>query len=238
MLNFNLRENKAFILPAFIFLMVFLVTVTFLKPKLSQIFIIRQEINSEKKQLASLTQKLASLDGLAQVELNEKTTLVLNALPAEKDVAKNLFIIKQLVQESDLGLNNVTIGDVGDISTASAQAKIEKGEVLPAMIFSVSVSGQMSKIGDFISKINSTLPVMKVNQIYLSNKKGDIPEVTLDINSYFLPIPKTLGKIDQAVAIINSKEEETFEKLKEFKVLDLQDSFYYSEGEKENPFVY
>lgn len=238
MFNLNIKENKVFALPVLILFIVFLVSVVFLKPKLSEILEIRRDIKSEKNNLATLTQKLTTLDGLAQVELNEKAFLTLNALPIEKDVAKNLFILKQLVQDSGLGLSNITIGNVGDISTASAQTKIEKGEVLPAMIFSISVSGQMSEIGDFISRVNLTLPIMRINQIYLSNKKGDIPEITLDINSYFLPLPKTLGKVEDLVAVISPQEEKVFEKLKEFKVFDLQEGFYYSGGQKDNPFVY
>lgn len=238
MFNLNIKENKVFALPILILLVVFLVSVVFLKPKLSEILEVRRDIKSEKKSLTALTQKLTTLDSLAQVELNEKALLTLNALPIEKDVAKNLFILKQLVQDSGLGLSNITIGNVGDISTASAQIKLEKGEVLPAMIFSISVSGQMSEIGDFISKINFTLPIMRINQIYLSNKRGDIPEITLDINSYFLPLPKTLGKVEDLVVAISPQEEKVFEKLTEFKVFDLQEDFYYSGGQKDNPFVY
>jgi Tfp pilus assembly protein PilO len=215
-MKINLKNLKQFLLPILIIFVILVVTVAVLKPKLETISESRRELIKDKKTLANLTTKVATLEGLARVEFSEKVDVALAVLPAEKNVPGNLSVIKNVALNNGLIVNNITIGEIGEIATISSTEKKAKDSILPSFKVNLSLIGDVKMIKDFISQIQSTAPLMSVENLSISQKKTEIPETRMTIEAYFLPFPKTLGKAEQQLVAITSGEEKIFNRLNEF----------------------
>ncbi len=238
MFNLNLKENKVFLWPALILFLIVVASVFILKPKVSGIAKSRRELLAGKKTLASLTQKVAALEGLAEVELSEKVNSVLKVLPVEKDIPRNLFVLKRLALDAGLIFEGMTLADVGEISTAAAEPKLKKGEILPSLSFDILVVGERDKVKNFLSSLKTTAPLMEVKELVISQKKENLPKITILINSFYFPLPKTIGKPEKPIVSIIRAEEEVLLKISEFKSFKDEGEFYFATGLKDNPFAF
>jgi len=235
-MKINLKDLKPFLLPALIVFLILVVTAFVLKPRLEVVAKSRQQLVKDKKILAELTKKLATLEGLAKVEFSEKTDIALAVLPAEKDVPTNLAVIKNIALNNGLIVSNITISEVGEIATVSSESKIKKDALLPSFSLNVALFGSLEMIKNFISQIQSTAPLMEVRNVSLSQKKTESPETKMEIEAYFLPFPKTLGKPEQQLVAITSGEEKIFNRIKEFTFLSNEKSLPNLPVGKENLF--
>ena len=215
-MKINLKDFKPFLFSGIIFLLIFIVTVAVLRPRFTLMLKSRRQLISEKKTLADLTAKLGTLEGLAKVEFTDKVGVALSVLPSEKDVPRNLFVIKKVALNSGLIASNIAVSNVGEIATASANQKAAKGEILPFFTINITVNGEQERIKNFISQIETTAPLMKVKGFSIMQRKSEFPETTLGIQAFFLAFPNTLGKPEQQLIPITSGEEKIFQKLSGF----------------------
>jgi len=215
-MKINNTEYKTFLIPGAILVLILITTVFVLKPRISSIIESRNQLLADKKMLTSLTAKLAALEGLAKVEFSDKVDVALNVLPSDKDVSRNLSVIKKIALNNSLIISDISISDIGELATASSKQKIAKGEVLPFFTLDMTVIGGRELIKSFIEQIESTAPLMKNRSLSISQKKEGLTETSLEIQAFFLPFPKTIGKPEQQLVPIASEEEKTFEKINGF----------------------
>lgn len=235
-MKINLKNLKPFLLPILVIFLILVVTAFVLKPRLEVMVKSRQQLIKDKKVLADLTKKLATLEGLAQVEFSEKTEIALAVLPAEKDVPSNLSVIKAVALNNGLIINDIIISEVGEIDALASDIKLKKDDILPSLRLDVSLTGSLEMIKNFISQIQSTAPLMEVKNVSLSQKKTESPETKMQIEAYFLPFPKTLGKPEQSLIAITNGEEKIFSRISDFTFLNSQQTLPNLPVGKENLF--
>ncbi len=238
MFNINLKKNKIFFIPLAVLFLILIASLFILRPKIADIFKARRDLTSNKKRLTTLTEKASVLEGLAEVELNEKVNDVLRVLPVEKDVAKNIFVLKRLALDAGLVFGGVNLSEVGEISTESAKTKLTQGAILPSLSFNVSLIGSQDRVKNFLVDLEKTAPLMKVAQLTISQKKENPSETTILIESFYLSLPKTIGKLETPIASVNREEENVLLKVAEFKSFRDEDEFYFATGFKDNPFAF
>ena len=78
-----------------------------IKPKILNIIQTRKNISIDKIILGKLTQKVNTLEGLDQAELEEKLNLSLKVLPPEKDVPGLMSSFRLVAQEAGLTLKSI-----------------------------------------------------------------------------------------------------------------------------------
>lgn len=235
-MKINFKDLKPFLLPILVVFLILVVTAFVLKPRLEVMAKSHQQLIKDKKVLADLTKKLAALEGLAKVEFSEKTEIALAVLPAEKDVPSNLSVIKTVALNNGLIVNGITISEVGEINALASDIKLKKEAILPSFKLNVNLTGNLETIKNFISQIQSTAPLMEVKNVSLSQKKTESPETKMEIEAYFLPFPKTLGKPEQQLMVITSGEEKIFSRINGFTFLKGQQTLPNLPVGKENLF--
>jgi len=235
-MKLNIKDFKPFLIPGIIVLLILMMTVFVLRPKVILILKARNQLMTDKKTLMSLTQKLATLEGLAKVEFADKVDVALDVLPSEKDVPNNLFVLKKIALDNGLIVSNIVVSDLGEIATVSSEQKTSKGEIIPFFTLNITVIGESSLIKNFISQIESTAPLMRVKRVSAMRKRTDIPEISLEIQAFFLPFPKTIGKPEQQLVAINSEEEKIFELISSFNFLSNEEDLPNLPVGKENLF--
>jgi len=164
--------------------------------------------------------------------------MMFSELPTEKDVAKNIFVLKRLALDAGLVFEGVNLSEVGEISTESAKTKLIQGAILPSLSFNVSLIGSQDRVKNFLGDLGETAPLMKVAQLTISQKKENPPEATILIESFYLSLPKTIGKLETPVVSVNREEENVLLKIAEFKSFKDEDEFYFATGFKDNPFAF
>jgi Tfp pilus assembly protein PilO len=215
-MKIDLKEIKTFTLPLFVVMLILIFSLTILRPKLEIIFKTSSQLNANKKTLTALTKKLATLEGLAKVELTDKTNLALDVLPAEKDVAGSLFSIKKIAYNNGLIVGDISISEVGELATVSAKQKASKNEIIPSFKVNVHLVGEVEKIKNFVSNLESNTPLMRISQISLNTKKDLGQEAIIYLDAFFLPFPASIGKSEQPLTAITAEEEKVFVKISQF----------------------
>jgi len=220
------KKSKSFLFPGLILVLVILVSLFWLRPKVATIIKANRELTTSKKTLAELTQKVTILGGLSQPELSEKVDLVLKVLPSEKDVPRNLFVLKRLALDSELMVNELSIPEVGEIASSSAETKKTKDEILPSLSVKLTLVGSREKIINFIQQVEVTAPLMRVSSLAISQKGEGLDEAMIEVRTYFLFFPKTIGKLEQPIVPVTSQEEKVFGELASFKLPETNESTF------------
>lgn len=176
-----------------------------------------RDLTTNRKTLVELTKKVTSLEGLSKPELTDKVDLVLKILPSEKDVPGNLFVLKKLALNNELMVSELSIPEVGEIASSSAETqKTSKDEILPSLAVKLTLVGSREKIISFLQQVETVAPLMKVSGLTMSQKMEGLDEALVDIRTYFLPFPKTIGKLEQPIVPVTSQEEKVYGDLTKF----------------------
>ncbi len=236
-LKLILTRYRPFFFPLLIGLAILILTITLLIPKITQIFELRQDLSKEKARLAKLTQKLAELNGLDDNELTTKATLMVVALPAEKDVPLILATLSSLGKETGMEVENVKVSP-GELSTESGKIKKkEKGEETPTLPFEVLAKGTMESLKNFLNRLGSTIPVMRVESASLSFEEGEW-QAKISLDTFFLSLPKTLGAVETPLAEITPEEELIYKRIEKYRAPAIEGDLPSVGTGKEDPFSF
>jgi len=219
--------NKNFLIQFFLIGVIIFTGGAFLRPKIADIFQMRKKISEEKEKMAKLTQKEAFLESLDENELIVKTQFLLKILPSEKDVVFPLTTLRLLASQFNLRINSIQI-DLG-----RDKSNIEQ---LSSIVFSLKFVGDRENIKDFIEKIKITYPLMKIESVTFSKEKENQLEGIISVKTFFLSLPKEIGKIEDPLSLLTPAEEKAYQKVSNF-TSPLQNEFFPSvPAGKENPF--
>lgn len=237
-LSLDLNKYKPFTLPAVILLLVIFSGLLLLKPKVGQILGIHRHLSSQKNKLAQLTTKLYALQGLDEFELEERTKVLLRTLPSQKDLPGALVTIKSLTSTAGLELRGIQV-EPGEISSESAQPEATKKYNLPFLEFKIKLGGNQTQLKDFLTKLASTAPLMRVAAMEISQTEGGVIEADLKLDTFFLPLPSTLGLVEKPLVPLTSQEEEIYQQLVKISPAQTGQTATFSPipSGKENPFT-
>jgi hypothetical protein len=210
---------REFIWPLAAVALAIAVTVFFLIPKAGEIFSLRAEINQQNQEIRQLRQKLADLSTLSEAELFESSTLVQEALPAEGDLFKNMAMIKRTLGENDVFLDSFKL--LGSFATGSAQAAGQVAGLLTVRM-EVSFSASLDSFEQMIKSMEKIVPLMAVENIKFgsleASESGGLVGLSgkVGLASFFSPLPKTMGKVEQPLPKISKEDLKLIEDLKSY----------------------
>ena len=218
-----MANNKSFLFSGFVLMLVVLVSLFWLRPKVMAIVKANRDLTTSRKTLAELTKKVTTLEGLSKPELTDKVDLVLQVLPSEKDVPITISTLKRVALNNNLVVSELSIPEVGEIASSSAETKTSKNvkeDILPSLSVKLTLVGQRERIISFFKEVETTAPLMKVNGLAISQKAEGLDEALIDVRTYFLPFPKTIGKLEQSISPVTTQEEKVFNELSNFKLFE------------------
>lgn len=215
----------------FVLIGVFLVFLSwfFIIPKTKQVFEAKNAFSQEKNRLKQLQTKLADLESLNEFELQERTNLSLKAIPDKKNVIGVMSSLRTQAAEGGLAIESLSVSPGELAATGSAKASLGK------LDFKLEIKGSLEKILDLFGKIQESLPLVSLKQVKIG-LSADNATVELTLESYFLPLPQTLGTIDSPVPKLTSDEEKVLTQISKFSYLPAA-SFPPGTG-RANPFSF
>ncbi len=196
-----MKKYRFILWPGLIVIFIGLTTIVFTLPKVQSLFLLKKDLVLTQEKLSRLTQKVSLLQTLDEAQLEKQVLLMEKALPSRKAMAETLSLVAALTEET--GVNFV------DFEVSPGQWLSED---LETVICSLGVSGGYEELGDFISKIHQSLPVLRV--VSFDMEEG---EFVFGVEAYSSPLPESLGEIDLALPQLSLTEENTYQKVAGFR---------------------
>lgn len=232
---------QEYLFPIAAILLVVVGTTFLIVPKIKQIQEVRIKIKKQDENISQLSQKAAELSSLSETELYENSSLLLEAVPSQKDFYETLVMSKQVVTENGVFIESFKFVP-GDVSTQSATKKV----TLSPLPVEISFVSSFDSLKAMIENIDKMLPLITIDRIRFgtveSTESGSLADFTgkLNIMSYFSPLPASLGAPEKSLPKISSQEREVVEQLKDYRRYE---PLVMEEGEiitvgKENPFPF
>ncbi|PIU03589.1 hypothetical protein COT44_02210 [Candidatus Shapirobacteria bacterium CG08_land_8_20_14_0_20_39_18] len=207
-------------------LIVILFSYKLVLPKLTTALEIYRQIGVERTRLAILKTKTIDLQNLNEKELQDNNNLALKAVPPQKNVINVISSLDNLANQNGVLIDNLTISSGGKESTVSTQG-------LNHYEFSLQVIAGIDQINTLMDKIKTSLPILTVKGLTVDNIQQ---QTDLNIQTYYLNFPQTIGAVDTPVQKLTKDEEDSLKKLASYTAISELNIGSETGGGKINPF--
>lgn len=231
----DLRQYRSFLFPGVVVILIAVSAVTILKPRVSELLKLRRNLAKQEEELSQSSKKIVVLEGYDQNELQVRTTQALKVLPTEKDGPLILATVRNLVSESNLELVSLDI-EIGEVSNESGGSK-SKQEPLPPLGIRLSVAGSLGDLYDFLERIESAAPVIKINEVDIE-REGTSIEGKIQLSTYYLAEPKDIGKASRQISPITIEEEKIYQAITNYQAVSTRTTLPLVSSGKEDLFSY
>jgi len=215
-----MKRYSLVFLPIIVGSILVLMTIVFALPKARNVFKMKGEIKQRQEKLARLMEKEAFLKSLDEYQLTEKTRRVERALPSKKEVATLLIALRNVSQKANVSLSG--------FSLSPGSVYPQKFERLD---FKITITGAEKNISQFLKQIRQVLPLISITDVKIEKERA-----ILSLETYFSPLPQSLGKIDKPLPKISAKENEVYQKLAGFSIFTDESSLPVMPLGKQDPF--
>jgi len=184
-----------------------------------------QQLKKEELNLDKTQKKAIELEQIRLLPEFSKAGLVDEVLPSHKPLLEIINSLNNVAENTNVTINNFSIkpGNIATDSTKISTTKSSSAKKYQQLDFSLSASGDMSNVEDFISLLERISPITTVTDIALSRSKkddgngGEIVSAKAELNLssyYFTQSIKTA--IGQPLPKIGQKEQDIFTTIQEF----------------------
>ncbi len=221
-------KYKTAIIPIFSILisllLIFLITV----PQTIKYLEDLKKLSELKNQTDFFQNKAKTLSSISKslYQTNLETTLI--ALPPDQDIPGTMFYISNILSKNGLTLQSMTFSNKPNISSNVSDYQIR-----------IEVIGELTKIKNLVTDLKNSPRILKLNRIELiSGSNAAEIHADMDLTTFFQPLPKTIGAVDQPVTALSDQEEQDLQKLNTYKDqgLVLPNTPEGSGGSKPDPF--
>lgn len=225
-----LIDYRSLFLP--ILLLVFFVpSWQFLLPKLNQAKDLYAANQQNRQKITKLQAKVDDLKSLNEYELDEKSKVLLSAIPSKKNVVGAMGLIEKIAEENEVVVGSIAVSP-GEIATQSG-----KKSDLEELEFELAIEGEIQKFIDFWKTTSETFPLMNLGTVKIRLVGNRQAEIDCVLKSYYASLPVSIGRIDAPVPKLSTKEESLFKQIQNFRVYETE-TFEPSPGGKTNPFAF
>lgn len=242
--NKNLEKLKIYAWPLMLLLLGGL-TLSFVGfPSFNRFLGLRNEQAEKKKNLASLTEKAASLSGLDRSDLGKKLEVAESALPSEKSIPGLLSGLERMAAESGAVVTAFQISP-GIISSREGSKTEETSDqevptATPAVPFTLTLEGNYQSLKGFLLRLKKARRVLGLVKLsFINLQSPDNPETlrtNLSLLAYYQPLPPTPPPLEEKLEPISPEELGFLSEVESFEVISLAPPLL--PAGKENPFAF
>lgn len=230
---YNLK-NDSYILSYLYFFIMFILFIFVIKVGISKIYEQRNTLNEVKRRQSILSDKLDYLSKASNDLVGIFYNSAILALPNENPVLISFSQLKSLLNFYLLPIDEyvINVGSSSDENINDASNLINRAN------FQITVFGKIDQIESLLNDIESSSPIMSVNELTISRggQDGDLLSVSMTINSFWSPFVEQKIKSADQIKKITEKEREILSKIGDLKKPDLGQSSTSGPVGKDNPF--
>ncbi len=196
-------DYKLYIFPLIVTISCLILIIFVIYPQVVSLITNQKKVGDFQLKAKFLDSKAQALEGYNQPDLNQKVSLALSSVPADKDFANVLTLIQTLAAQSGFNIVSLALGGTVD-NKPNQQSYSVKLELL----------GPKSLVANLISGFDNSSRIMRVNNIEVSSgKDSNTLDVALVVYVLYSPIPSNFGSIDSPLPEINQKDQQLLSKL-------------------------
>ena len=225
--NLKLKVREKFV-PLAVVIIVVLGTLFLLRPIANNVLEKRQFIKKEQTKFQSLQEKLRLLQTTNEADLEEQVKAIEKVFPSYRPALNLLAALSRLSQEEKVILSAITLspGEIEELKTEKEEIDetSRKQVTIPPLqdfFLGFSVEGNLQQTSAFISRLEKTAPLMKIEELGLRVVSQSQEEtfslekvkVDLKVRVFYQKPPETLGAIERALSTLTPKESELLEVL-------------------------
>lgn len=164
-------------------------------PQVLQLFENQNELNSLKNQADNLDSKISSLAAISTPDFELDLKLVSNALPLSKDYIDSTPYIQEAVDKSNVSLTGISFAESPQVAGVNSY------------MIKLDIDGNLTQLNQFLSIINHTPRVLRVDRIELSGDSNQSKySATITIKAFYSPIQKQALTLTQPVVNLSDQE--------------------------------
>ncbi|MBI3577587.1 type 4a pilus biogenesis protein PilO [Candidatus Gottesmanbacteria bacterium] len=200
------------------------------------------EIKTLSADVQTLSQKAATLDALPETTLRAQLAIIVSAIPTDKAIPSVFATVDRVAAAAGVQVVDMSVTQAGSLATSSAQKLSAEEKTLGASLLPLALSlrGSTEGLRAFISRIGSVRRLLRIRNFDISVIAPGNVQARLALDTFYVPLPTTIGKIEQPLTKLTKEQEDALTKLASFpwfsqpQVSAPQGAVF---GHKENPFA-
>lgn len=190
--NLVAAKYRPLLVPAVALVVVVMIAIIGVPPLYGQIRQARAVVSEAQKKSDILSEKIEVLEGARNIPLQSLSEDVAVALPQENPSLMALSQVRRLAEEEGVALASVKSGGVAasDASTVS---------------ISFELIGQLVSIRNFIDKLETAAPLLKLSKTQMSVEDG-LSTAQAKIETYWAALPEKLPEVDEPINALTDQE--------------------------------
>lgn len=176
------------------------------------------EREAVQKEVAGLRKKSETLGGLDEETLSAELLLLESALPTDKSIPTVFTTLEEVARESGIGLAAVSVANPGLLATESAKKQNAEERKLGSSIVPVSISaeGTIDQLRGFFKRAVLVRRLLRIRFFDVTFLSANHAVVHAGLDTFFSPIPATLGDVKALLEPLTNAEESLLTKISGF----------------------
>jgi len=177
--------------------------------------------------LEQLEKKLNSLAGIDSILINDRVKKMEAVFPSEKPIVRLMGTLSQLSGQHGLSFGGVSLNPGSLDEEEVKKGKTTSSRELYDLKFGFEVGGSFVDILAFMSDLENTAPLMKIEEVGLSIKTNPLFELTktivvanIEVSAFYQPPPKSIGSVSNPVGLLSREQEALLNRLIDFKTFE------------------
>ena len=195
LLNFY-EKFKLFIFPAVVAVSSLMLIVFVIYPQVTKLLSNQQIAAELKNKSKTLDTKAQALENYNPDDLDLKVKSALSSFPSEKDYITVLRLLQNIVAQSGFTTVSLSLG-----------GSSEKGAGTQSYGLKLDVLGQVTKLADLLSNIESSYRLMRVSGLETSPGKDSQISASFNIDVLYAQAPNDFGSVDSPLPQLSEKEQ-------------------------------
>lgn len=225
-MNTNLKGEINYIYkPILIMLLSVVVLIIGLSIGFNQISGLRTKIESSKKTVATLQQKVNALETVGEILSGDITFLDI-VLPARGAVLYGLSQVKDQAIMQNIAISNIKTG-----------TSVEVGDGVSKIAIGFEAEGDSASMYNFLESFSKMLPLINVDKVSMTHSEN-VTRASISVNVYSAEYPKKIPSVTESIKDLSKEEIALLRKISTYTLPNFVEPSMTDKAQaKENPFA-
>lgn len=211
-----IRLYQSFIISGVIILFCLIAVFIGIIPGSQIIFGMVRGVYEQTKTVQLLKEKINILNALDTELLQSYATAAISAVPADKSLGTIFSTIDGLTSQEGVAVGGISLSSVGSVATEAAQKLSKDEEKIGVNIvpFSIIIVGPIEQVRNVVEKAVKIRRLFRIRNFDLSfDNTSGTTKSTIQMDAYYVPLPKSLGKIRDSLKPLSDDEIQIINKI-------------------------
>jgi len=211
-----IRLYQSFIISGVIILFCLIAVFIGIIPGSQKIFGMVKGVYEQTKTVQLLKEKINILNALDTELLQSYATAAISAVPADKSLGTIFSTIDGLTSQEGVAVGGISLSSIGSVATEAAQKLSKEEQQIGVNIvpFSIIVVGPIEQVRNVVEKAVKIRRLFRIRNFDLSfDNTSGTTKSTIQMDAYYVPFPKSLGKISDSLKALSDDEIQIINKI-------------------------